>query len=103
MASAQEKEMGGNTNMTQVELDTGLTQSFDKELHTRNESETQVSSISTPSDTDRVPNGPPTQEKVAPETEKLEHQKSKGMIALIMSALCVSSCNLTSCCKEMLT
>jgi hypothetical protein len=98
MASAQEKEMGGNadlTNVTQVEPDTSVSQSFDKDLDTQDASETRLSSISTPSDI--VPNGPPTQEMAAPETEKLEHQKSKGMIALIMSALCVSSCSLTSC------
>jgi len=97
MASAQEKEMGNNadlTNVARIEPDPGLMQSLDKDLDTHDVSDTQFSSISAPSYT--VQNGSSSQEMASPEAQKLEHQKSKGMIALIMSALCVRSCNLMS-------
>ena len=86
MVSAQEKEMGGDYGFTnkmqghQTEHEPDVKQSLDSQ----DVSDTQFSSISAPSD--RLPNGPPSQELVAPEAQKL---KSKGMIALIMSALCV--------------
>src|SRR5579871_594935 len=94
MASTQEKEIdGGFTQDRQKEYDPGLKQSFDKDLNTQDTSDTQLnldtqfSSISAP--TDNLSNGRSLQEKASPEMQKLEHQMSKGMIALIMSALCV--------------
>lgn len=86
--------MGGDSGLAnkregcQAEHDPGLTQSsLDKDVDTQDASDTQFSSISTPSD--KLPNGPPPQEKPVPEAHQFEHQKSRGMIALIMSALCV--------------
>ena len=85
--------MGGNAGLSNEPDPLSL----DKELNTL-ASDTLFSSTSEPSDT--LPNGPPTQEKASHEAQKLEDQKSKGMIALIMSALCVSNCSLNIlCCK----
>jgi len=93
MASAHEKEISGGhdfsneTQGRQPEHDLGKTQSLDKDIDTQDAFDTQLSSVSTPSD--KVPNESSPQENAPPEAQKLEHQKSKGMIALIMSALCV--------------
>ena len=107
MASAHEKEIGGYgggdgfSNLTQgrqADRDPEKTQSLDKDIDTQDASDIQLSSISAPSD--KVPNESPPQNNAAPETQQLEHQKSKGMIALIMSALCVRRLQrVSSCCK----
>jgi len=100
MPPALEKEIGDDAelaNNTQghqaaVSDTPPVEKSLDNDLDTQDSCETRVGSNLAP---ETVPNGSATQEKVArngrpQEPQKLEDQKSKGVIALIMSALCVS-------------